>query len=339
MVPESDTSALQTLLSNVRNRDAKDEVIVVDTTLNNTELIDELRSRVDDLASSLTPNDARLARALVSLLSYFNRLSVIQSNAISSTQDTENGPSSLTEQPFPSADVFTVLKRQLSDLQLERKSKGSGVMPGSPPVLAVETALLWSNIDEELEMVLSLCKERTENIPRLSSEHQPPQYELADYEYDDIPPEYEQGARSSIESSDTKTRFSLQSTISSTNEKMRLDLEAVTMAIDRLYKVAPQLHNQRVELKTSKVEEMEKARRAGTRPSSSKLVVSEGIQRESDMQELESILDLIGKASDRKMIDQSVILDGGMKARLERARKRDIEKVRKSIWQPLILFK
>jgi ubiquitin-protein ligase E3 D len=324
-VPQPDTSALQTLLSNVRNRNPEGEAIEIDPSLNNTELIDELRSRVDGLVSSLALSDAQLARALVSLLSHFNRLSDIQSNTLS-YNDARAGLGSLTEQPILSADVFDMLKRQLSDLQVERKSQGDGIAPGSPPILAVEIALLWTTIDEELEMVLSLCKERTENLPRLSAEHQPPQYDLADYEYDDIPPEYEHGGvRSSLESSsDTKHRYSVQSTISSPTEKMRLDLEAVTMAIDRLYKVTPQLHNQRVELKTSKVEEMENARRAGTRPKSA---VSEGKQRERDVEELEGILDLIGKASDRKMTDQSVVLDGGMKARLEKVRQRDIAKV------------
>jgi hypothetical protein len=322
-MPQPDISALQTLLSNVRNRNPENEAIEIDPSLNDTELIDELRSRVDGLVSSLGPSDAQLARALVSLLSHFNRLSVIQSNTLS-YNDTRAGLHSLTD---PSADVFDILKRQLSDLQVERKSIGDGVAPGSPPVLAVEIALLWSTIDQELEMVLALSKERAENLPRLSAEHQPPQYDLADYEYEDIPPEYEYGgARSSLESSsDTKHRYSMQSTISSPTEKMRLDLEAVTIAIDRLYMVAPQLHNQRVELKTSKVEEMEKARQAGTRPKSA---VSEGKQRERDVKELEGILDLIGKASDRKMTDQSVILDGGMKARLEKARQRDIAKVK-----------
>ena len=324
-IPLPETSALQTLLSNVRNRESEDEAVEIDPSLNNTELIDELRSRVDGLVSSLAPSDAQLARALVSLLSHFNQLSVIQSKTIS-FNDAETDPAALTEQLTPSADVFDLLKRQLSDLQVERKSKGDGVAPGSPPILAVEIALLWSTIDEELEMISSLCKEHTENLPRLSAEHQPPQYDLADYKYEDIPPEYEQGgARSSVESSDPKHRYSMQSTSSCANEKMRLDLEAVTMAIDRLYMVAPQLHNQRVELKTSKVEEMEKARRAGSQAES---VVSEGKQRERDVKELEGILDLIGKASDRKMTDQLVILDGGMKARLEKARQRDMAKVR-----------
>jgi hypothetical protein len=108
------------------------------------------------------------------------------------------------------------------------------------------------------------------------------------------------------------------------NEKMRLDLEAVTLAIDRLYLVAPQLLNQRVELKTSKLQEMEKARHAGRQ--SHKPALPKGKQRERDVEELENILDLIGKASERKMADQMVVLEGGMKSRMEKARQRDMEK-------------
>lgn len=328
-MPKPETSALQTLLSNLRNRESEgNEIIEIDTSLNNTELINELRPRIDGLASSLAPSDAQLARALVSLLSHFNRLSVIQSNEISS-QSSDAGAAS-NEQSSPTTDVFDVLKRQLSDLQIERQSKGNGVVPGSTPVLAVEISLLWSKIDEELEMVLSLCRERSETLPpRLStSDHQPPQYNLPDYEYDDIPPEYEYGTRSSLESNDTKGRRSLQSAVSpvAASEKTRMDLEAVTMAIDRLYMVAPQLHNQRVELKTSKVKAMEKAAREGAQ-SSSIIAIREGKQREKDAEELEGILDLIGKAADRKMSGQSVLLEGGLEARLEKARERDVAKV------------
>ena len=322
-MPKPETSALQTLLSNLRNRESEgNEIIEIDTSLNNTELINELRPRIDGLASSLAPSDAQLARALVSLLSHFNRLSVIQSNEISS-QSSDAGAAS-NEQSSPTTDVFDVLKRQLSDLQIERQSKGNGVVPGSTPVLAVEISLLWSKIDEELEMVLSLCRERSLS----TSDHQPPQYNLPDYEYDDIPPEYEYGTRSSLESNDTKGRRSLQSAVSpvAASEKTRMDLEAVTMAIDRLYMVAPQLHNQRVELKTSKVKAMEKAAREGAQ-SSSIIAIREGKQREKDAEELEGILDLIGKAADRKMSGQSVLLEGGLEARLEKARERDVAKV------------
>lgn len=327
MVPAQPTTALQTLLSNLRNQ-SDGEMTEISSSMNDTELIDELRSRVDGLATSLQPGDARLAQALVSLLSHFNRISIIQSTSLSNKdQEASESPWNPSEQPIPSSDIFDMLRRQLSELQVERQTKGLDATPtpGSPPVLVVESALLWARIDEELETVLSLCRERTEMLPR--SDH-PPQYDLDDYQYDDDLPEYEYGGRSSMDSSDTKSRprQSIQTMHgqSATNEKMRLDLEAVTVAIDRLYLVAPQLHNQRVELKSSKLEEMEKARRAPKMVSA-----KEGKQKERDrdVKDLENMLDLIGKASERKMNDQSVVLEGGMKLRMERARQRDLAKV------------
>jgi hypothetical protein len=102
----------------------------------------------------------------------------------------------------------------------------------------------------------------------------------------------------------------------SIDEKMRLDLDEVTTAIDRLYRVAPQLHNQRVELKRSKLEELEIARAAQVAPASL------GKQKE---RELERIVDMIGRASERKLVQQTVIL-GDMDARIERMRQRDLQK-------------
>jgi hypothetical protein len=102
------------------------------------------------------------------------------------------------------------------------------------------------------------------------------------------------------------------------DEKMRLDLDEVTMAIDRLYRVAPQLHNQRVELNKSKLEELRSAREAQDGPAES------GKQKE---RELERIVDMIGRASERKLVQQTVVL-GDMDARIERVRQRDVQKVR-----------
>ncbi|KAJ7659973.1 HECT-like ubiquitin-conjugating enzyme-binding-domain-containing protein [Mycena olivaceomarginata] len=145
------------------------------------------------------------------------------------------------------------------------------------------SALLWSKIDEELEMVVAMCKERTERL-----EHLPSSIRRRDYQLDNPAPSPTLAAGGS--------------------EKMRLDLEAVAMAIDRLYLVAPQLHNQRVELKSSKLAQMEKARRQG--PARRKIPTT---------RDLENMLELIGRASERTLKDQSVILDGGMKTRLERS--------------------
>jgi len=101
---------------------------------------------------------------------------------------------------------------------------------------------------------------------------------------------------------------------------MRMDLEAVTMAIDRLYLVAPQLHNQRVELKSSKLAQMEKASREP-------LAQSKGKGKEPDIRELENLLGLISKSSERTLRGQSVVLNGSMQTKLERARQRESSKV------------
>lgn len=319
--------ALQTLVSNLRNRDSSDGMIETHHAETESELIHELRVRVEGISTSLEPDDARLAQTLVSLLSHFSRLSEIQS--LPSTSHRR----SLLPQPWvplpqhESEDHLHNLKRQLSDFQIERSSSQGDIIPaGSPPVLAVEAALLWTRIDEELESIASICKERTESLPRFSGEFLPPQYDPADYEHH-APPEYDQqhhGQRSSLD--DPKSRPAVSPTIAGShmNEKMRLDLEAVTMAIDRLYLVAPQLHNQRVELKSKKVEQMEKARMQGMHASSSS---RSGKQKEPDVKELEDILELLGKASERSMKDQSVVLEGGLKGRMERARMRDVAKV------------
>ncbi|KAK7044556.1 HECT-like ubiquitin-conjugating enzyme-binding-domain-containing protein [Favolaschia claudopus] len=311
------SSALQTLLTNLRNRDTPDEMVEIQGNTD-TALIHELHHRVDQMSQTLEPADAHLAESIVSLLSKFNRLSVLHSK----DQGARLTPleDRLEEALHPSSDLFNTLKRQLSDLQIERQSsQHEPLPPNTPPMIAVEKTLLWSKIDEELEAVVAMCKERTDRF-----EHLPPQYEGSDYQPEALPQYDSASLRSSIDDSKTKQNGLRSPTLAFGNEKMRLDLEAVTMAIDRLYLVAPQLHNQRVELKSSKLAQMEKARQQGSSPSS----VSRGKQKakDSDFRDLENMLELIGKASERTIKDQSVILDGGMKTRLERARQRDVAK-------------
>ncbi|KAF8234968.1 hypothetical protein L208DRAFT_1393157 [Tricholoma matsutake] len=315
---ESDSSsALQTIVSNLRNLEPADNMIEFHEPSNDSELCHELRTRVERISLSLEPADAILANALVSLLSHFSRLAVIQ--ASSSKPATQSRPSTSRETRDSSSPVnlFHILKRQLGDLQIERLSSQHMLPAGAPPVLAVEAALLWNRIDEELESVVAMCKERTEN--RSLSDVLPPQYELADYQYE-TPPDYESGDRASMD--DSKSRSAPCSPVTQTrqlDEKMRLDLEGVAMAIDRLYMVAPQLHNQRVELKSSKLAQMERASREGMSSRSGK-------EKETDVHELEYIFELLGKASERSLTDQKVVLEGGLTGRLEKARLRDMAK-------------
>ena len=316
---ESDSSsALQTLVSNLRNREQADIMIEVHESNSDSKLFHELRTRVQQISLSLEPADAMLANALVSLLSHFSRLSAV--HASSSHPVTQSRPSSSREAGDSSsrANMFHVLKRQLGDLQIERLSSQHIIPADAPPVLAVEAALLWNRIDEELESIVAMCKERTENRPSLDI--LPPQYDAADYQLE-TPPDYEPGNLASMDDAKSRNASYSPTTTRQLDEKMRLDLEGVALAIDRLYMVAPQLHNQRVELKSSKLAQMERASREGMSSRSGK-------EKQADAQELENIFELLGKASERSLSDQKVAIEGGLTGRLEKARLRDMAKVR-----------
>lgn len=310
---ESFSSALQVLVSNLRHRDSQEMSEASSSSADDLVLINELRRRVGSLASELSYSDVHLAQALVSLLAHVNRLSVIDPR-LSLARPLSLSPFS-TAMNRTSVDIYDELSRQVMDLQSLRMDEE----PTSPETSTslqrrVEARLLWTKIDQELETVSDLCRQRSEPAPRPYSPG--PDYLPPDYDYEDdvgslLPPEYEPESYTHVEKEKVPV---------SDNEKMKMDLEAVTMAIDRLYMVAPQLHNQRVELRKGKLEELERAKMAGPSTKAAK-------GKEKDVQELDKILDLIGKASSRRMVDQSVVLEGDMKTRIERAKQRDSARV------------
>jgi hypothetical protein len=314
-ISTTSTTALHDLIANLRHSGSLNglnpEMIQVSPSDDDTALLRELSRHVDVLTPSLHAQDAQLVHALVSLLADLDRLSVLGVSP----------PSSLTltaawnhDTPITDTGNLDTLARQLSEFQSQRHDQPEP--EGSlPPVVAVEKALLWVRIDENLETVLDLCRHREEDRPRFSPS-EPPQYDLLSHDAE-LPPNYYLD-RESFES-DTKTLANVSGPMSM-DEKLRFDLDEVTTAIDRLYRVAPQLHNQRVELKKSKLEQLERAREARESPGEA------GKQKE---RELERMVDMIGRASDRKLVQQTVIL-GDMDARIERARQRDVQKVRRS---------
>ncbi|TRM63640.1 HECT-like ubiquitin-conjugating enzyme-binding-domain-containing protein [Schizophyllum amplum] len=313
--PDLYSSALHTLVSNLRSRDEERSVMTeIRNGTTDSELIRELKARVDELSLTIDGRDFHLASILISLLSHFDRLRTISNSSPSGLIPpsphgmSESTSWNTTDFSLDLADPFSSLRRQLSDFQVERQASGTPTSaPGSPPVLAVEAALLWTRIDEELDTIARLCKDRT----LVAADHLPPEYEAPEYD-SEHPPEYDE-ARAPPMDDKSKPRTSSSATL---DDKMRMDLEAITLAIDRLYLVAPQLHNQRVELRSSKVEQLERARKAGS--------ASKGKQKEEpDMRELENILELLGKASERSLKDQSYVLEDGMQSRLERAKQRD----------------
>lgn len=314
--------ALQTILNKFRNQQAQGEMVETRESATDSDLLRELHVGVKRISKSMASSDAALANALVSLLFNLNRLSHLPTSTTHSSNQSLNEDSSNPVDTPSATNVFDTLTRQLIDLQIERLSSSVGPFaPGTSPLVAVETALLWTRIDSELENVLSLCKQRTESLPQFMPDHHlPPEYDFSVYGVEN-PPDYEVSTGTSVNDTKSKAGHSPQPiAVRLAEEKMRLDLEAVAVAIDRLYLVAPQLHNQRVELKSSKLAEMEKATREG------KTTISHR-NKERDIRELERILDLLGQAAERTLSDQSVFLDGGMQSRMEKVRQKEAAKV------------
>jgi hypothetical protein len=311
--------ALQTLLNNFRSHEAQGEMVETRELATDSDLLRELHVRVKGVSHLMASSDAALSNALISLLLNLSRLLDLQvSTTQSFNQALSEGSSNLVDSPI-ATDVFDTLTRQLSDLQIKRLSSPLGLLvPNNSPSVTVETALLWSRIDSELENVVSLCKQRTESLPQFVQDYLPPEYDFAVNDPEN-PPDYEVGGRTLIDDTKSKAGHSAQPTsVRSVEEKMKLDLESVAVAIDRLYLVAPQLHNQRVELKSSKLAEMEKARREGRT----------AISEEREVKDLEHMFDLLGKASERTIRDQSVLVDGGMQSRMDKVHQKEAARVR-----------
>ncbi|KAG2136653.1 HECT-like ubiquitin-conjugating enzyme-binding-domain-containing protein [Suillus clintonianus] len=305
-------SALETLVLNLRNHDGGEISHKVQD--DHTTLLEELRDRVDALAPSMNRQDAHFAQVIVSLLLDLDQLPAVSPPLDSAPQASSSASPGLIDR-HP-AELISTLKKQLGDLQLERKAGASIISPQSP-VQTVQTALLWSKIDRKLETVTALCKDRADSHRPSPLDHLPPQYDHVDHDFE-TPPEYDAEYQSSSEKAGMHPPRSIPSP-SISNEKLRMDFDAVTLAIERLYLVAPQLHNQRVELKSSKLAQMERARLEGPKVQPS---IAKGKQKahDRDMRDLDHMLELLGKASDRKLTDQSVIMDSRRMIRLREAK-------------------
>lgn len=142
----------------------------------------------------------------------------------------------------------------------------------------------------------------------------PPRYEdQAEAHHDDMPPAYfsEQtdcqayqmfsDDKKPLSDSSPSLHENLDAPSTSLNvldreKSAKLDLDLVTRAIDRLYQAAPQLTNQRVELRRGKVRQMKKAQQKG-----------KGKLPEDS--ELDKMMDLLGRASTREIAGQRAVID------------------------------
>lgn len=319
------TLALQTLVSNLRN---ESETIEIAADNSEDNLLRELRMRVHSLSASLSGPDTALSKALVELLINLRQLSNVQTNLYhlptqpANTSDTVDIP--------PPIDVFDRLTRQLRDLRTERLSSQSCLVSkeSSSPDLVLQASLLWSRIDTDLENVATLCKQRVDSIPKTPHDLLPPQYDAENYDDTEPLPNYDAEGRASLEVPKSPKQATSQHHAVREDEKRRMDLESVAMAIERLYLVAPQLHNQRVELKSTKLAELREMERARASESGSRAV----FKTEKDVRELDQIVDMIGRASARTIKDQSVILDGSMQSRIHKAKQKESAKASHQIY-------
>ncbi|KAF8761369.1 HECT-like Ubiquitin-conjugating enzyme (E2)-binding [Rhizoctonia solani] len=343
----SDSTPLFTLVSNLRLQNVGE--VMIQASDKHDALLCELGQHVERCSELMGTKDARLARLLVTLLQFSSKLATL--TPLSTSLSPPGGLTSSVSPNLSEDEVYTTLSQQASNIQLRlQDSKPSGPTQGS--VVAREQAMLWAQVNHVLGDIQNLCHERAVPTPFLSPYHSagydrtlPPEYDHDDYSAN--PPVYETPSQPFVDFPSEKEKESLQeqsvhrgasshreSIVAS--EKMKLDLDSVMMAIDRLYMVAPQLSNQRVELKTRKLEQMEFARVAGAieklvdsgrlddqratyRPTSA---LRKGKQRLEDKQDLDQLMSMIGQAASRTLDSQTVFVDD-MQARMDRARRRD----------------
>ena len=313
-----------TLIENVRSlHHSNDEMMQIGSENDSASLYRELQQHVTLL--SLSPRDQELATSLVSVLSRLDRLAALSPELHLPTAAQEL-PNALDLE----ADVYASLSRGVSDFQSQRmdRTQSQSEKTYQPPIQAVETALLWNSIDSDFENVLRLCQQQRVTSTGEEYEHLPPGYEYDDADHIHINGDYESElpAYSYDEFKDLagdskakhvhprerereRERERRMSWGDATSEKMKLDLDSVAMAIERFYLVAPQLHNQRVELRKSKT--------VTTEPSST----SKGKEKEEGEGEM---LDLLAKASSRRLNAQAFVVPITHEAKLQKARIADL---------------
>ena len=310
-------SALRTLLSNFPQ-----STYTLPDSANEASLLVELGKRIVTLADSglLSSEDGYLSFALISFLSYSNRVFLLSYEEGMREQ-------SIFDPWVEPENIFESLYEDLLTLRSKRAAERISSSYDSP-VTAVERDVAWSGIDENMNLLLAV------RMTGRASMQSYPESEILP-EYDSEPPSYAPSTSldKGIPARHTHTSPSLhRSSIQSTSsEKLHMDLENVTSAIDRLYSLAPQIHSQRVELHPAKQEELEFAQLSGTvlkmadrldhqRADRVESTVSprqtslKGKAKAVDAEDLDGLMDLIGRSQRTRMPEQRVAIPGNVKA-------------------------
>ncbi|CAG8599367.1 2557_t:CDS:2, partial [Acaulospora colombiana] len=213
---------------------ANGEIQQVEPSSSDIATINTIRRQLDS-NSPLVPNDDySLACTLAALLGYLYRILELCQPQSFQTDVINNGSSSfhiaILQDVTNSDDIYSTLHKEVTTLQNRSASLNLN------DNIADERLATWNEIDHLMEIVASLCRDRFNIDP-------PPRYSC----------DFDEKDRTSI---DPPKYSSLDLDIGSNNEKTQRDLENVISAIDRVYYVAPQLNNQRVELNPRQKKEL-----------------------------------------------------------------------------------
>ncbi|CAG8506757.1 6904_t:CDS:2 [Cetraspora pellucida] len=255
--------------------------------------LDIIRRQLNSSSSVILSDDYSLACTLAALLGYLYRILELcdpKNPNQSSTSELPNIIQTSEEilQSASSEDIYSTLHKEVTNLQSRRASLNIYKN------VTDERLATWNEIDRLMEIVASLCHERSNNDP-------PPEYSnnLTEEDNEAVvdPPKYP------LVGGNLKIKID--------NEKTKLDLDNVISAIDRVYNVAPQLNNQRVELNSRQkkrltaaalsnvIQKLSRGRLEGQRVDSSSIVKYQTLNR---------LVDQINKAAERSFVDQRVEL-------------------------------
>lgn len=312
-------------------------------------LMDELQAHVAALALQLAPPDAALALTLAALLGCIERLLSITLPYRSPllTQGTFPAPPSVDD-----ASVYATLEREARALKESRDPLADELVGAARDVERAERDLLWGRVDDLAERVGALCRDRAaaeaespveddvdeddgpmdeekrlQWVRERESEHPehpvllpPDAHDLPRYSTDHAshPPAYAAPASPTWEEKPPLSPTPRARQPSS--DKRARDLESVSAAIERLYRVSPQLANQRVEPDRVRVRERQLAtlgnaierlsrgrlddQRAAPSAEDAPLKAAR-LQRQQDLQ-LDRLIEQIDKAASRTLTDQRV---------------------------------
>lgn len=299
----------------------------------------EMNALADLLAAKLPEQEALLVKALAALVACLDRLLNLSGNeqglstitTLTSLAMTPNASSSShgsnRSQFEQKQSMFATLQKQALSLQMSNRcQQRSFPNEGVLEVQKAEVALLWARIDELLARIHDLSNQQSANQSyefrwSRSKEYEP---SISEYSLSDLPiytDEQMAGTEALLPPS-----YPEEKPVSrNKNEKLQLDLDNLSDAIERLHAVSPQLSNQRVAstavLDRSKIREgrLEKLSTAIERLSKGRLEdqravlpVLEPMSAKSKetkrLKELDNLWDSIGKANDRRMVDQRVAL-------------------------------